>query len=48
MNGSAIENSCITKYVYRVLNKIINQCWYNAACQLATDSDMLTLCSPLI
>ncbi len=25
MNGSAIENSCITKYVYQVLNKIINQ-----------------------
>ncbi len=25
MNGSARENSCITKYVYRVLNKIINQ-----------------------
>ncbi len=25
MNGSTIENSCITKYVYQVLNKIINQ-----------------------
>ncbi len=25
MNDLAIENSCITKYVYRVLNKIINQ-----------------------
>ncbi len=25
MNGSAIENSCITKYVYRVLSKMINQ-----------------------
>ncbi len=25
MNDSAIENSCITKCVYRVLNKIINQ-----------------------
>ncbi len=25
MSGSAIENSCITKYVYQVLNKIINQ-----------------------
>ncbi len=24
MNGSAIENSCITKYVYWVLNKIFN------------------------
>ncbi len=25
MNGSAIENSYITKYVYQVLNKSINQ-----------------------
>ncbi len=25
MNGLAIENSCITNYVYWVLNKIINQ-----------------------
>ncbi len=25
IESSAIENSCITKYVYRVLNKIINQ-----------------------
>ncbi len=25
MNGSAIENGCITNYVYQVLNTIINQ-----------------------
>ncbi len=25
MKGSAIKNSCITKYVFQVLNKIINQ-----------------------
>ncbi len=25
MNGSVIENSCINKYVYQFLNKIINQ-----------------------
>ncbi len=25
MNGSTIENSCITKYVYQDFNKIINQ-----------------------
>ncbi len=34
MNGSAIENSCITKYVYQVWNKIINQ--YNISSSTVT------------
>ncbi len=37
MNGSAIENSCITKYVYRVLNKIINQ-WINLLTGISSTS----------